>query len=115
MLRTSAVKSQFDQVSVVKEASVYFGGKCVSHTVLFPDGKRKTLGVVLPAGQEVELKFETHTSERMEITSGECMVRVAGEDEFKAYRSGQSFVIGGNSSFVIRASDVVNYVCHFEG
>jgi uncharacterized protein YaiE (UPF0345 family) len=113
--------SQFNQVSVIKKSSVYFDGQCVSHTLLFEDGKRKTLGVILPAtalasGESyVELKFETHTSERMEITSGECSVRVAGENEFVDYRAGQSFMIGGNSSFVIRASDVVDYVCHFEG
>ena len=28
--------------------NVYFDGKCVSHTVLFADGTRKTLGVILP-------------------------------------------------------------------
>ena len=26
--------SQFDHVSVVKQANVYFDGKCVSHTLL---------------------------------------------------------------------------------
>ena len=40
--------TQFDQVSVIKRANVYFDGKCVSHTVLFADGTRKTLGVILP-------------------------------------------------------------------
>jgi hypothetical protein len=32
----------FDNVSVVKQANVYFDGKCVSHTVQFADGSRKT-------------------------------------------------------------------------
>ena len=40
--------TQFDGVSVVKQANVYFDGKCVSHTVLFADGSKKTIGVVLP-------------------------------------------------------------------
>ena len=31
--------SQFDNVSVVKQANVYFDGKCVSHTVQFTDGR----------------------------------------------------------------------------
>ena len=34
--------SQFDNVSVVKKANVYFDGKCVSHSVVFPDGTKKT-------------------------------------------------------------------------
>lgn len=106
--------TQFNHVSVVKEANVHFEGKCFSHTVLFDDGKKKMLGVILPTGEE-ELKFVTHTSERMEITSGECEVRVAGEDEFKTYRTGQSFLVKGKSSFAIKTIDIVNYVCHLEG
>ena len=30
---------QFDNVSVVKKANVYFDGKCVSHTIQFADGE----------------------------------------------------------------------------
>ena len=41
--------AQFDQVSVVKKANIYFDGKCVSHTVIFPDGSKKTVGVIFPA------------------------------------------------------------------
>ena len=37
--------SQFDNVSVIKKANVYFDGKCISHTVQFPDGTKKTVGV----------------------------------------------------------------------
>lgn len=106
--------TQFNHVSVIKEATVHFGGKCISHTVLFEDGKKKMLGVILPTGEE-PLKFETHTSERMEIISGECMVRLAGEDEFKHYRASQSFFVKGNSSFAITTPGVLNYVCHLEG
>lgn len=106
--------AQFNHVSVLKEANVHFDGKCVSHTVLFEDGKKKMLGVILPTGED-ELKFATHTSERMEIISGECEVRIAGEDDFKSYRSGQSFLVKGKSSFAIKTTGIVNYVCHLEG
>lgn len=41
--------SQFDNVSVVKQANVYFDGKCVSHTVHLADGSRKTIGVIMPS------------------------------------------------------------------
>ena len=40
--------SQFNNVAVVKKANVYFDGKCVSHTVQFADGGKKTIGVILP-------------------------------------------------------------------
>lgn len=104
---------QFDHVSVIKEALVHFGGRCISHAVLFEDGKKKMLGVILPGTEE--LKFSTHTSEKMEIISGDCEVRIAGEDEFKRYRAGQSFFVSGNSSFALRCDDIINYVCHLEG
>ena len=35
--------AQFDNVSVKKKANVYFDGKCVSHTVLLPNGTRSTI------------------------------------------------------------------------
>jgi hypothetical protein len=58
--------SQFDKVSVVKQANVYFDGKCVSHTVLLADGSRKTLGVILPS----TLTFTTGAPEVMEGVAG---------------------------------------------
>ena len=38
---------QFDHVTVIKKSNVYFGGTCISHTVQFEDGTKKTLGVIL--------------------------------------------------------------------
>ncbi|MBP7502274.1 MAG: DUF1255 family protein, partial [Aquabacterium sp.] len=35
--------------TVATQASVYFDGKCVSHTVTLADGVRKSVGVILPA------------------------------------------------------------------
>jgi len=37
--------SEFANVTVVREANIYFNGGVVSHTVLFADGTKKTLGV----------------------------------------------------------------------
>lgn len=101
--------SQFDNVSVLKQANVYFDGKCVSHTVLFADGSRKTLGVLLPS----TLNFNTGAPETMDIIAGNCRVRLDGESEWKPYSAGQSFSIPGDSRFDIEALDVVHYVCHF--
>jgi uncharacterized protein YaiE (UPF0345 family) len=101
--------SQFDEVSVVKKANVYFDGKCVSHTVLFPDGSRKTLGVIFPSS----LTFQTGSPEIMEINGGECRVRLNGESEWKTYRAGNSFAVPGNSRFDIETVELLDYVCHF--
>ena len=106
--------TEFNQVSVIKEANVHFDGQCISHTILFEDGQKKMLGVILPTGER-SLSFKTHTSERMEIVSGECEVWIEGKPGFVAYRTGQSFLVKGKSEFQIRTDRIINYVCHLEG
>jgi uncharacterized protein YaiE (UPF0345 family) len=104
------MSDKFDNVSVGKQANVFFDGKCVSHSVFFADGTRKTVGVIMPGS---ELTFNVGTPELMEITSGECMVKIAGEAAFTTYAAGTSFRVNENSSFEIHAKDAVNYVCSF--
>lgn len=101
--------SQFDNVSVVKQGNVFFDGKCVSHSVLFADGTRKTVGVILPS----TLTFNVGVPEVMEITSGTCRVKLGDAAEFTTYAAGSQFYVPANGSFVIEADDVVNYVCSF--
>jgi hypothetical protein len=43
-----SIPRKFETVSVVCKANVYFDGKVGSHTVVFPDGARKTLGLIYP-------------------------------------------------------------------
>jgi purine/pyrimidine-nucleoside phosphorylase len=101
--------SQFDKVSVVKKANVYFDGKCVSHTVEFADGTKKSVGVILPA----TLTFKTGVPEIMEGVAGSCRYRIQGED-WKTAGAGESFKVPGNSSFDIEVADEpYHYVCHF--
>lgn len=101
--------SQFDKVSVVKKSNVYFDGKCVSHTVLFDDGTRKTLGVIFPSS----LTFNTVAPEVMEVVGGKCRVRLKGESDWKEYGAGQSFHVPGESAFDIETLELMDYVCHF--
>ncbi len=101
--------AQFENVSVVKQANVYFDGKCVSHTVQFADGSKKTVGVILPSS----LIFNTGAPEVMEGVGGSCRVRLKGECEWNTYAAGQSFDVPGNSSFEIACDEPYHYVCHF--
>jgi uncharacterized protein YaiE (UPF0345 family) len=101
--------AQYDNVSVVKAANVYFDGKCVSHTIEFTDGTKKTVGVILPSS----LTFNTGAPEVMEGVGGDCRVRLNGETEWKAYGAGQSFDVPANSSFEIACDEPYHYVCHF--
>jgi uncharacterized protein YaiE (UPF0345 family) len=98
-------------VSVGKKANVFFDGKCISHSVYFPDGSRKTVGVVLPNSQ---LTFNVSTPELMEISGGTCKVKIAGEPGFRDYPEGASFRVAANSSFDIDSgAEAVHYVCSF--
>ena len=101
--------TQFDNVSVVKKANVYFDGKCVSHTVRLADGSSNTVGVILPSS----LTFTTGAAEIMEGVGGACRVRLKGESDWQAYGEGQSFSVPGNSSFEIACDEPYHYVCHF--
>lgn len=101
--------SQFDNVGVVKKANVYFDGRCVSHTVIFPDGTKKTIGVIFPSS----LTFSTGAPEIMELNAGVCRVRLKGQSEWATYVSGQQFSVPANSSFDIETLELLDYVCHF--
>lgn len=101
--------SQFDNVSVTKLANVYFDGKCVSHTVNFADGTKKTVGVIFPS----KLTFNTGAPEVMEINAGVCKVKLAGTNEWNTYKAGEKFNVPGNTSFDIETLEMLDYVCHF--
>jgi len=101
--------SKYDHVSVVKKANVYFDGKCVSHTVQFSDGTKKTIGVILPS----TLTFNTGVPEIMETVEGQCRYCIQGGD-WNICGEGQSFNVPGNSSFDIEVTEApYHYVCHF--
>jgi len=102
--------AQFDNVSVKKKANIYFDGKCVSHTILLPNGTRSTIGVIFPSS----LTFNTASPELMEINSGVCKVRLHGEEFWHTYQAGDKFSVPGNSSFDIETVETLDYVCHFE-
>ena len=102
--------AQFDNVSVKKKANIYFDGKCVSHTLLMPNGTRCTVGVIFPS----MLTFNTGSLGLMEINLGVCKVRLKGEGSWKTYQAGDKFTVPGNSSFDIETTEMLDYVCHFE-
>lgn len=105
------VSQRFDDVSVICKANVYFDGKVVSHTVLFKDSSKKTVGLIYPGA----FTFNTDNPERMEITVGNCQVRRADEDQWKPYSAGQSFMVPGKSFFEISVSEgILEYICSFE-
>ncbi|HXX56529.1 MAG TPA: pyrimidine/purine nucleoside phosphorylase [Thermodesulfovibrionales bacterium] len=101
--------SEFRDVTVVREANVYFGGSVTSRTVLFADGSKKTLGIMLPG----EYEFNTGEPELMEILSGELEVLLPGESLWKAVRGGGTFEVAGNAKFQLRVKELTDYCCSF--
>lgn len=100
----------FTGVTVHCKANIYFEGKVVSHTVSFPDGSRKSLGLIYPGSYT----FATGAPERMEIVAGSCRAKVAGAADWKAFPAGTFFDVPGNSSFEIAVeSGVAEYICSF--
>lgn len=101
--------SQFENVTVVKAANLYFNGKVSSRTVLFKDGSKKTLGLMAPG----EYEFGTDQHEIMEILSGELTVRLPGSDSWQAIKGGQQFEVPANAKFQLKVTTMTDYCCSY--
>jgi uncharacterized protein YaiE (UPF0345 family) len=103
---------KFEHATVMCKANVYFGGKVISHTVLLPDGSRKSLGIILPGSYS----FNTDAPERMDITAGSCRVKIDHQHQadWTVYKAGTYFNVPGKSKFEIAVdSDHAEYICSF--
>jgi hypothetical protein len=106
----AAIATQFNGVSVVTLANVYFDGNVVSHTLLLPDGEKKTLGMIRPGS----FHFNTDAPELMEIVDGTCRVTVDGAGEAHVHAAGSQFRVPGKSGFQIEVeSGLCQYICSF--
>jgi uncharacterized protein YaiE (UPF0345 family) len=106
----SSLPAQFAGVTVVTKANVYFDGNVVSHTVIFADGAKKTLGLIRPGTYH----FNTGAAERMEIVAGLCQVTLDGTTVAKDYAAGTHFDGPAKSGFTIAvAGGLCEYICSF--
>ena len=103
---------EFRNVTAVAKANVYFDGKVVSHSILFPDASKKTLGLIYPG----KFHIGTDKAERMEIVSGACTVKLDGQNATKEDAAGTAFDVPAKSGFDIEVkSGICEYVCSFIG
>lgn len=100
--------NQFDNVSIIKKANIYFEGNVTSRSVIFSDGTRKTLGIMLPGSYQ----FNTEDKELMEILSGSLEVRLP-DGEWENFSGGGSFEVPANSSFELKIHSITDYCCSF--
>ena len=104
------IPTEFKNVTAVAKANVYFDGKVISHSILFSDGSKKTLGLIYPG----DFHFGTDKPERMEIVAGQCTVKLDGQTAVKTSSAGELFEVPGKSGFDISVkSGICEYICSF--
>ena len=101
--------SEFKNVTVIKKANVYFDGRVISHTILFPDGTKKTLGIMLPGDYE----FSTEDREFMEVLTGDLEVLLPGDDGWQTMEGGDSFTVPARSTFNLKVKRITDYCCSY--
>ena len=101
--------SEFNNVSIVKKANVYFGGNVSSRTIRFADGSLKTLGFMLPG----EYTFNTADKELMEIIDGDLDVLLPGNEQWQKVTGGESFDVPANATFTVKIKTPTDYCCSF--
>lgn len=101
--------NEFKNVTIIKKANMYFDGKVTSRTVLFENGEKKTLGIMLPG----EYEFGTSAKEIMEIIQGNLEVKLPGSDKWRSFKNGESFEVSSNSKFNLIVKETTDYCCSY--
>ncbi len=100
--------SEFNNVTITREANIYFDGNVTSRTIHFENGTRKTLGIMMPG----EYEFGTEEKEIMEILAGEMEILLPDSD-WQIINGGDSFEVPANSSFKLKVFQVTDYCCSY--
>ena len=101
--------SEFKNVTAVKEANIYFEGKVTSRTLVFPDGSKKTLGIMFPGKYE----FSTAEKEIMEILSGQLDVLISEDEGWKTIKGGEQFEVPAKAKFNLNVTSITDYCCSY--
>ena len=100
---------EFQNVTIVKKANVYYDGKVISRTVKFNDGTKKTLGFIQPG----TYTFNTDSEETMEILSGDINVELPGTKDVLTIHGEGVFVVPAHSAFTMVVESVTDYCCSY--
>lgn len=102
-------ETTFNNVSVKRNANVYFNGGVTSRTLIFDNGEVKTLGMMQPG----EYEFNTDKKEIMVIQAGKVSVLLPDETEWQQFEAGDTFEVKANATFKITALSLTDYCCSF--
>lgn len=101
--------TKLENISMVKEANIYFDGKVTSRAIELEDGTKQTLGVMLPG----EYTFDTKEAEIMEMMSGELEIKLPGDEDFRTLHTPETFNVPANASFDLKVKTVTDYCCSY--
>lgn len=101
--------NDFDHVKVLRKANIYFDGQVTSRTILFPDGTKKTLGIMLPG----EYSFDTALKELMEISAGKLEILLPGQTSWQKVEAGDAFEVPAESNFKLKIFETTDYCCSY--
>ena len=99
----------FNNVNIAQEANILYDGNITSRSISFSDGKKKTLGIMLPG----EYELNTVNKAVIVINSGVLEVMLPAED-WVEYVAPASIEIAQNSKYKLRVTSLVEYCCSFE-
>ena len=100
--------SDIKNITIKKEANIYYDGKVTSRTITLEDGSIQSLGIMLPG----EYTFGTNEAEIMEMMSGELDIKLPNE-EWKTLNCPETFQVPANSSFDLKIKTVTDYCCSY--
>jgi len=87
----------------------YFDGKVKSLAFENQEGA-VTAGVMAPG----EYEFGTSTIEYMTVVSGELVVQLPGETEWKSFKPFETFMVEKDSKFKVKVSEQTAYKCVYK-
>ncbi len=97
--------SEFNNVTAITSANIYFDGNLTSRTIVFPNGSKKKLGIMLPREYELDIADK----EIMDILSGELDVLLPDEEGWQAIKGGESFEVPANSKFRLNITTITDF------
>jgi hypothetical protein len=100
--------SEIKNITIKKEANIYYDGKVTSRTIILEDGSTQSLGIMLPG----DYTFGTAEAEIMEMLSGELDIKLPNE-EWKTLNTPETFNVPANSSFDLKIKTVTDYCCSY--
>ncbi len=87
----------------------YYEGRVTSLALQNNEGK-VTAGVMAPG----EYEFGTTSIEYMTVVSGELIVQLPGESEWKSYKPFETFIVEKDKKFKLKVNEQTAYKCVYK-